>query len=70
MFHGEFASLACIQKTGHVKVPTPIAVLEDPINLSGAMLVMENMDIHGLSTSSGELGKQLAKYVSAFICYK
>ena len=45
MFDGEFASLKSIQKSGCVRVPTPIAVLDDPNIPSGAMLVMENIDI-------------------------
>ena len=69
MFDGEFASLSSIQKTGCIRVPTPIAVLNDPEVSSGAMLVMENLDIHGLSTSSKELGKLLARYIMCTCIY-
>ena len=62
MFDGEFASLASIQKTQCIRVPTPIAVLNDPDVTSGAMLVMENLDMRG-SSSSQELGTQLARYI-------
>ena len=60
MFDGEFASLKSIQKTGRIRVPTPIAVLDDPNIPSGAMLVMENIDIRGLASSAIKLGEQLA----------
>ena len=30
MFDGEYASLSAIKETGCIKVPTPIAVLDDP----------------------------------------
>ena len=60
MFDGEFASLKSIQKTGRIRVPTPIAVLDDPNISSGAMLVMENIDIKGLASSATKLGEQLA----------
>ena len=61
MFDGEFASLRSIQKSGCIRVPTPIAVLDDPNIPSGAMLVMENIDIRGLASSATKLGEQLAR---------
>ena len=61
MFDGEFASLKSIQKTGCIRVPAPIAVLDDPNIPSGAMLVMENIDICGLASSATRLGEQLAR---------
>lgn len=61
MFDGEFASLKSIQKSGCIRVPTPIAVLDDPNIPSGAMLVMENIDICGLASSATKLGEQLAR---------
>ena len=62
MFDGEYASLKAIERTGCIRVPSAIAVLDDPDIPSGAMLVMENVNIHGLSTSAKELGEQLARY--------
>jgi len=61
MFDGEFVSLKSIQKTGCIRVPTPFAVLDDPNMPSGAMLVMENIDICGLASSATKLGEQLAR---------
>ena len=61
MFDGEFASLKSIQKSGCIRVPAPIAVLDDPNIPSGAMLVMENIDICGLASSATKLGEQLAR---------
>ena len=61
MFDGEYASLSSIKKTGCIRVPSPIAVLDDPNISSGAMLVMENLNIRGLSSSAKELGTQLAR---------
>ena len=61
MFDGEYASLTSIKNTGCIRVPTPIAVLDDPDIPSGAMLVMENLNIRGLSSSSKDLGEYLAR---------
>ena len=63
MFDGEYASLIAIKNTGCVRVPNPIAVLDDPDIPSGAMLVMENVNIRALSSSSKELGEYLGRYV-------
>ena len=63
MFDGEYASLTSIKNTGCIRVPNPIAVLDDPDIPSGAMLVMENLNIGGLSSSSKDLGENLARYV-------
>lgn len=49
MFDGEMASLTAILKTGTVKVPKPIKVLDAPGG--GSMLVMEHLDMHHLSRS-------------------
>lgn len=47
MFEGEMASLTAILKTGTVKVPKPIKVLDAPGG--GSMLVMEHLDMRYLS---------------------
>lgn len=49
MFDGEMASLTAILKTGTVKVPKPIKVLDAPGG--GSMLVMEHLDMRYLSRS-------------------
>jgi protein-ribulosamine 3-kinase len=49
MFEGEMASLTAILKTGTVKVPKPIKVLDAPGG--GSMLVMEHLDMRYLSRS-------------------
>lgn len=49
MFEGEMASLAAILKTGTVKVPRPIKVLDAPGG--GSVLVMEHLDMRYLSRS-------------------
>lgn len=58
MFDGEMASLTAILKTGTVKVPKPIKVLDAPGG--GSMLVMEHLDMHHLSSHAAKLGSQLA----------
>lgn len=47
MFEGEVASLIAILRTGTVKVPKPIKVLDAPGG--GSMLVMEHLDMRHLS---------------------
>ena len=47
MFEGEVASLTAILKTGTVKVPKPIKVLDAPGG--GSMLVMEHLDMRHLN---------------------
>lgn len=59
MFEGEFASLAAIQATATVAVPKPMKVIKNP--QGGAMLVMEYVDMHGLSKHSASLGEQMAR---------
>ena len=60
MFDGEYASLKAIEDTETIKVPHPIAVLADPDQTTGAMLVMEHLDLkHG--SDQGQLGYQLAR---------
>lgn len=49
MFEGEMASLTAILRTGTVKVPKPIKVLDAPGG--GCMLVMEHLDMRSLSRS-------------------
>ncbi|XP_059763967.1 ketosamine-3-kinase isoform X1 [Balaenoptera ricei] len=58
MFEGEMASLTAILKTGTVKVPKPIKVLDAPGG--GSMLVMEHLDMRYLSSHAAKLGTQLA----------
>nr|XP_008535493.1 PREDICTED: ketosamine-3-kinase-like [Equus przewalskii] len=58
MFEGEMASLTAILKTGTVKVPRPIKVLDAPGG--GSMLVMEHLDMSHLSSHAAKLGAQLA----------
>ncbi|XP_042552510.1 ketosamine-3-kinase [Dipodomys spectabilis] len=58
MFEGELASLAAILKTGTVKVPRPIRVLDAPGG--GSVLVMEHLDMRSLSSHAAKLGTQLA----------
>lgn len=49
MFEGEMASLTAILRTGTVRVPKPIKVLDAPGG--GSMLVMEHLDMRSLSRS-------------------
>uniref|UniRef100_A0A8C6GZA7 protein-ribulosamine 3-kinase n=1 Tax=Mus spicilegus TaxID=10103 RepID=A0A8C6GZA7_MUSSI len=58
MFEGEMASLTAILKTGTVKVPKPIKVVDAPGG--GSMLVMEHLDMRYLSSHATKLGTQLA----------
>ncbi|XP_055264232.1 ketosamine-3-kinase isoform X1 [Moschus berezovskii] len=58
MFEGEMASLIAILRTGTVKVPKPIKVLDAPGG--GSMLVMEHLDMRHLSSHAAKLGTQLA----------
>ncbi|GIY84200.1 ketosamine-3-kinase [Caerostris darwini] len=59
MFEGELEGLKTIQKTKTVRVPAPLKV----INLKpyGTVLVMEYIDMKGLSKYPEQLGEQLAK---------
>ncbi|XP_060027673.1 ketosamine-3-kinase isoform X2 [Erinaceus europaeus] len=59
MFEGEMASLSAILKTGTVKVPKPLKVLDAPGG--GSMLVMEHLDMRYLSSHAAKLGSQLAE---------
>ncbi|KAJ8251400.1 hypothetical protein GJAV_G00220940 [Gymnothorax javanicus] len=58
MFDGEAASLDAILKTGTVKVPQPIKVID--LNTGGAVFAMEHVDMRSLSRYSAQLGDQLA----------
>ena len=58
MFEGEYASLQAVLQTGAIKAPKPIKVLERP---KGAILLMEHVDISGLSSRNAALlGEQVA----------
>jgi len=59
MFEGEFESLSALKCSGVVKVPAPIKVISNP--KGGAVLVMEYLDIGGLSRCSKKLGEQMAR---------
>ncbi|XP_056143398.1 ketosamine-3-kinase isoform X2 [Lampris incognitus] len=58
MFDGEMASLNAILKTGTIKVPKPVKVIE--LDTGGAVFVMEHVDMRGLSKYSKQLGEHLA----------
>ncbi|XDV13710.1 hypothetical protein PO909_002068 [Leuciscus waleckii] len=58
MFDGEMASLEAILSTNTVKVPRPVKVLD--LERSGALLVMEHVDMRSLNKYSSELGERLA----------
>ncbi|XP_055448515.1 ketosamine-3-kinase [Psammomys obesus] len=58
MFEGEMASLTAILRTGTVKAPKPLKVLDAPGG--GSMLVMEHLDMRYLSSFAATLGAQLA----------
>ncbi|KAM8845165.1 ketosamine-3-kinase [Spinachia spinachia] len=58
MFDGERASLEAILKTETVKVPKPVKVVE--LDTGGCVLVMEHLDMSGLTKYSKQLGEQLA----------
>ncbi|XP_075936260.1 ketosamine-3-kinase [Anarhichas minor] len=58
MFDGEMASLEAILKTETVKVPKPVKVIE--LDTGGCVLVMEHLDMRGLTKYSKHLGEQLA----------
>lgn len=58
MFDGEFAALTAILNTETVKVPKPIAVVDNPSG--GAALVMESVRMRPLNRHSKLLGEQLA----------
>ncbi|CAK6963094.1 ketosamine-3-kinase-like [Scomber scombrus] len=58
MFDGEMASLEAILKTDTVKVPKPVKVIE--LDTEGCVLVMEHLDMRGLTKYSKQLGEQLA----------
>ena len=59
MFEGEFASLLAIASTDTLRVPLPVAVLDNPLG-PGAVLVMENLYLSGL-LDHAQLGRNLAK---------
>ncbi|KAK6967989.1 ketosamine-3-kinase [Biomphalaria glabrata] len=59
MFEGEYESLAALKTADQVKVPSPIKVLRNP--KGGAMLVMDYIDMQGLSLHAAKLGEQMAR---------
>ena len=59
MFEGEMASLLAIEKTKSLRVPHPIAVVNNPEG-PGAILVMEYLDMTYLSDQA-ELGRALGR---------
>ncbi|TRZ19306.1 hypothetical protein HGM15179_007784 [Zosterops borbonicus] len=59
MFEGEMASLEAIQKTGIVRVPQPIKVMDLPGG--GAMFAMEYLKMKHLNKYSSRLGEQIAE---------
>uniref|UniRef100_A0A0B7B205 protein-ribulosamine 3-kinase n=2 Tax=Arion vulgaris TaxID=1028688 RepID=A0A0B7B205_9EUPU len=59
MFEGEYESLVALGAADQVTVPKPIKVISNP--KGGAMLVMEYIDIHGLSKHAAKLGEQMAR---------
>ena len=58
MFDGEFASLKAIEETDTIKVPKPIAVLQNVA--STTILVMEHLELKNCSNQAA-LGTQLAR---------
>jgi len=58
MFEGEMASLKALEATECIKVPEPIAIIDD--GRSGAALVMEHLDLKPL-TKDRELGQRVAR---------
>ena len=58
MFDGEFASLKAIEETDTIKVPKPIAVLQNGAGTT--MLVMEHLELKNCSNQAA-LGTQLAR---------
>ncbi|PSN35296.1 Fructosamine-3-kinase [Blattella germanica] len=59
MFDGELDSLKAIAATNTVTVPKPLYVLDNPDG--GAALVLEYMDLKGLTRYSRQLGEEMAK---------
>lgn len=58
MFDGEMASLEAILCSNTVKVPRPVKVVD--LERSGAILIMEHVDMRSLNKYSSKLGEQLA----------
>lgn len=59
MFDGEYISLDVLNAMETVRVPKPIKIADLPSG--GAVIVMEHLDFHGLSTFSAKLGEELAR---------
>lgn len=60
MFDGEEASLKALTETNTVRVPNPLRVCSHPDG-SGAVFIMEHLDLKSLRSHSGKLGEQLAR---------
>lgn len=60
MFEGESESLKVIAATQTIRVPQPLGVVPSTGG-SGAVLVMEFLDMHPLSSLSEQMGTNLAK---------
>ncbi|XP_016146395.1 ketosamine-3-kinase [Sinocyclocheilus grahami] len=58
MFDGEMVSLEAILATNTVKVPRPVKVVD--LERSGALLIMEHVEMRSLNKYSSKLGEQLA----------
>ncbi len=61
MFRGEYESLLALEKTGCIRVPHPIAVLDAPPGHAGAILVMEHLDLKSVSGKDRQLGESVAR---------
>jgi fructosamine-3-kinase len=59
MFDGESDSLKAIAATHTLNVPKPLHVLDNPEG--GAVLVLEYLDMKGLTRYSRQLGEELAR---------
>uniref|UniRef100_A0A672M425 protein-ribulosamine 3-kinase n=1 Tax=Sinocyclocheilus grahami TaxID=75366 RepID=A0A672M425_SINGR len=61
MFDGEMVSLEAILATNTVKVPRPVKVVD--LERSGALLIMEHVEMRSLNKYSSKLGEQLADLI-------
>jgi len=63
MFDGEMEGLKAILATNTLKVPQPMAVIENENSTGGAVLVMEYLEMKGLSKFSAQMGTNLARKI-------